>query len=428
MRTPAAGFDDFADLLPEPLLLVTRDGQVLAANIAATRFFGRSGADLVEQQLGTLFVDDAETVLALLKSFARSKQMLPGGLTAITASEHRVACRCEGALHTPSTPAAPAAVLLRVTRRDVGADQFVLLNQRIADLSFEVKQRRAAEQALQLMTERLHITLSSIGDAVIATDAKGLVTFLNPVAERLTGFASAEAIGQHLDSIFVIVNEQSRQPVESPVRKVLRLGQIVGLANHTVLLRRDGSEIPIDDSGAPIKDAGGHLVGVVLVFHDVSERHEYERQLVDKTRRLQQADLRKDEFLAMLAHELRNPLAPLKTGLHLLGLQHGAMPGVARMAAMMERQVVHMTRLVDDLLDVARLTRGTIELRRQAVSLSEVVERAVEMSGPTLEAHQVRLSVSALPRHVFVDGDETRLIQVFSNLLSNSAKFTPAGG
>lgn len=119
-------------------------------------------------------------------------------------------------------------------------------------------------------------TLRSIGDAVIATDEHGKVQFLNPVAERLTGYTEAEALGQHLDTVFHIISEQSRAVVESPVAKVLREGKIVGLANHTVLLPRQGPEIPIDDSGAPIRNEAGDIVGVVLVFRDVSfeKRHE----------------------------------------------------------------------------------------------------------------------------------------------------------
>lgn len=116
------------------------------------------------------------------------------------------------------------------------------------------------------------MTLRSIGDAVIATDAVGGVVFMNPVAQQLTGWSEGDARARSLDEVFRIVNEQTRAPVESPVMKVLRDGAVVGLANHTVLLARDGHESPIDDSGAPIRDADGMIMGVVLVFRDASER------------------------------------------------------------------------------------------------------------------------------------------------------------
>jgi PAS domain S-box-containing protein len=140
-------------------------------------------------------------------------------------------------------------------------------------LEREAAARLAAEQA----QSSLATTLRSIGDAVIATDASGAVTFMNPVAEALTGSPEAEARGRPLDEIFRIVNEQTRAPVESPVTKVLREGVVVGLANHTVLLgRREGQETPIDDSGAPIRDESGHVRGVVLVFRSVSEQKQEE--------------------------------------------------------------------------------------------------------------------------------------------------------
>lgn len=124
----------------------------------------------------------------------------------------------------------------------------------------------------------LQTILTSIGDAVIVTDTEGRVAFMNPVAEALTGWRLAQAVGQPLEAVFVIVNEATRQAVESPVAKVLREGVVVGLANHTVLLAKDGAEVPIDDSGAPIRDPDGRLIGVVLVFRDIRERKRAEAQ------------------------------------------------------------------------------------------------------------------------------------------------------
>ena len=132
--------------------------------------------------------------------------------------------------------------------------------------------RQRAEEALQKQSEWLRITLSSIGDAVISTDAEGRVTFLNGVAETLTGWSQAEAVGRPLPDVFQIVNEATRQPVENPALRALREGTIVGLANHTILIARDGTERPIDDSAAPMRDGAGAMVGAVLVFRDVTER------------------------------------------------------------------------------------------------------------------------------------------------------------
>jgi PAS domain S-box-containing protein len=124
--------------------------------------------------------------------------------------------------------------------------------------------------------ERLRVTLASIGDAVIVTDINGNIIFINAVAEALTGWTAADAAEKPLHEVFRIINQESRQPVESPFDKVIQTGAIVGLANHTFLLRRDGGEVPVDDSGAPIRDENGEIVGVILVFRDISERHRAE--------------------------------------------------------------------------------------------------------------------------------------------------------
>ena len=133
-------------------------------------------------------------------------------------------------------------------------------------------ERERAAEAIRVERERLRVTLASIGDAVISTDAEGRVTFLNGVAEALTGWPQAEAVGRPLPDVFRIVNEHTRQPVENPALRALREGVVVGLANHTVLIARDGTERPIDDSAAPMRDAAGDPVGAVLVFRDVTER------------------------------------------------------------------------------------------------------------------------------------------------------------
>jgi len=140
-------------------------------------------------------------------------------------------------------------------------------------------ERRRNESAIREQQEWLQITLSSIGDAVIATNERGHIRFLNPVAEALTGWTQADAQGRALSEIFKIINEKTRQPVENPLTKVLRDGQTVGLANHTLLITRDGREIPIDDSGAPIKDHEEEKVGAVLVFRDVTARQQAEDEL-----------------------------------------------------------------------------------------------------------------------------------------------------
>jgi PAS domain S-box-containing protein len=280
--------------------------------------------------------------------------------------------------------------------------------------------RQRAADVLHAERERFRTTLTSIGDAVVVTDAHGRITLLNPVAQALTGWGG-EALGQPLDTVFRIVNETTRETVENPVSKVIRLGAIVGLANHTVLIAKDGSELPIDDSGAPIRDIRGRIVGVVLVFRDITERRGSERALED-------ADRRKDEFLAMLAHELRNPLAPIRNAAHTLALLGTGDERVRWVSGLIERQVGLMTRLVDDLLDVSRITSGKITLQRATVPVGAVLAQAVEAARPPAESRGQRLEVDVPEDAGWVDGDPARLTQAVGNLLDNAIKYTDDGG
>jgi PAS domain S-box-containing protein len=288
--------------------------------------------------------------------------------------------------------------------------------------------RRRAEQELRDQREWLRVTLESIGDAVIATDTAGRVTFMNPAAERLTGWPGAEAAGRPLAEVFRIVSEEDLAPVENPVEKVLREGVSAGLANHTLLISRDEHRLPIDDCASPIQDGGGSTLGVVLIFHDVTERREMERELLLRAERLLEADRRKDEFLAMLSHELRNPLAPIRNALHLLATPGVAADQVERARKMMERQVKHMVRLVDDLLDVSRISRDRIQLRRETLDLGEVLDRVEQAARPVFEERGIGFEVQAPPQGLRISADPVRLEQVLANLLQNAAKFTPSGG
>lgn len=143
----------------------------------------------------------------------------------------------------------------------------------------DISEQKRAQQALHESQERWRVTLESIGDAVVATDASGVVTFANAVAAAIVGQSSEDMVGRPLAEVFKIVNEETRQPLENPVDRVIRDGQVVGLANHTVVLKPDGTEVPIDDSAAPIWDGKGQLIGVVLVFRDISERKQSETRL-----------------------------------------------------------------------------------------------------------------------------------------------------
>jgi PAS domain S-box-containing protein len=526
------------------------------------------------------------------------------------------------------------------------------------------------------------VTLASIGDGVITTDPEGQLTFLNSVAESLTGWTLHEALGQPLDTVFRIINEESRQPVESPTRRAVRDGVIVGLANHTLLIAKDGTERPIDDSAAPIRNDKGEVAGVVLVFRDITERrhaeqqvqdalayaeniiatlrepflvldqslcvqtanaaflktfhvskettegrflydlgnrqwniprlrtlleevlpqnrsfHDYavehdfpaigkkvmllnarrfesvdgrpdlillaieditehreaevavqtsevryrrlfetakdgilildaasgriidanpfmsdllgyshaeftgkelweiglfsdksaneaafrdlrqhgyvrydhlpletnhgtrvevefvsnvyrvdhrhvaqcnirdisarsrlERQTQEQAEELSDLHRRKDEFLAMLSHELRNPLAPMINAVHLLRLQEGSENLIQQQSrTILERQLGQLKHLVDDLLEVSRITTGRVRLRQERVVMGGVVEAAVETVRPLMEQRRHEVTVSLPPDPIWLLADPARLEQVLVNLLTNAAKYTDEGG
>jgi len=517
----------------------------------------------------------------------------------------------------------------------------------------------------RLESERLRTTLHSIGDGVIVTDADGLVSLLNPVAERLTGWSTAEATGTPLTDVFRIEHEDTRRPVDNPALRALREGTIVGLANHTVLVAKDGREHPIDDSAAPVRSPQGEISGSVLVFRDVSEsrqsqtalreseqdlreffdnatvalqlvdaagvirranqaqldmlgysvdeyvgrplaafvedpatvepmlerlrsgeilhndpvrlrckdgqvkhalasasgrRHDgrllesrwfvlditdrrradevrsllaavvdstedaviskaldgrilswnggaaamfgytaeevvgqsidilvpehlrpLEREFLERVSRaervmpvetlrvalngtvldvsltispirdldgriigassiardirgrkaleesLRESDRRKDEFLAVLAHELRNPLAPIRNGVAALRLALPDDRTIRSTGDIIERQVKQMARLLDDLLDVSRITHNKLDLQRESLTLRAVVEAAQETSRPVVEAAAQSLSITMPAAPIHLDADPVRLAQVFSNLISNASKYSHKG-
>lgn len=469
--------------------------------------------------------------------------------------------------------------------------------------------RQRAESALRQSEAQLQTTLRDIGDAVIVTDDDARVTFMNPVAEALTGWKSHEVQGHPLASVFVVENEVTREPVESPVAAALREGAVVSLADHIVLIAHGGAEIPIDDSAAPIRSDDGRITGVVLVFRDVTERrrvdqarqesahelviragqqaavaalgqralgnpdigtllddaaqtlcstlgaeicqvlemdadgtqvvlraavgcarglvgqpvgpvspdslagyalhapdpvliadlrtetrfHEAPLQeahgvvsgmtvviqgriqpygllgvytiaaraftrddvnfvqsianilaaAIERTRaEAERADLlrreraarteaeaanrAKDEFLAMLGHELRNPLAAITNASQALDEGARADEARRRLTAIVSRQTQHLSRMVDDLLDVSRASSGKITLSREAVDLRDIAERAVAAFREAGRIARHALEVSATSAVVY--GDPTRLEQVVWNLLDNALKYTPPGG
>jgi PAS domain S-box-containing protein len=249
----------------------------------------------------------------------------------------------------------------------------------------------------------------------------GRVILMNRAAGALTGWNSDNSTGRSWSEIVAIRREDGKQDLENPIERVLKENHVVHETMPLVLTTRIGHTIPIAYSAAPVHDPNGQNTGVVLVFRDESDRRRTELAL-------RNADRRKDEFLATLAHELRNPLAPISMGLELLELSADDHDAAEQVRSMMRRQVDHMVRLIDDLLDVSRITRGKLDLRKSQVDLKDIVRDAVEATRPLIEKANHRLSVQLPQQPLLLFADASRLTQVFTNLLNNAAKFTPREG
>ncbi len=283
----------------------------------------------------------------------------------------------------------------------------------------DITEQKLAEDALRDSEESLRITLNSIGDAVIATDRSGGVTSLNPVAEKLTGWTVDEAIGKPLEDIFNIVNAHSRHTVENPVRRVMREGEIVGLANHTVLISRNGEERQIADSGAPIRDASDKIVGVVLVFRDVTEEYQIQEQL----RQAQKMDSI-GQLAGGVAHDFNNMLGGILGAAELLEL---------RLGSQTDRCRKYIDMIINTANRAAELTQKLLAFSRKgkvksvAIDINEIVSQARDILAHTID-RRIKLSFDQGADALWVVGDPAQLQNAVLNLGINARDAMPGGG
>ena len=270
----------------------------------------------------------------------------------------------------------------------------------------EAARREAIEHEQRALAERAAL-LESITDAFYALDRECRFTYLNQRALDHFGETRQSLLGEVIWDVFPLTRATVFQ---QEYERALREQRSVSFETISLISNRW-----IEVRAYPTQQ------GLAVYFRDVSDRKLAEQQL-------REANQRKSEFLAILAHELRNPLAPLRNGLHLLKLRSDADPTVSHTVSMMDRQMTHLVRLVDDLLDVSRITSGKLELRPRKILLTEVLGHAVESARVLIESNRHELTVTYRAENLLVDGDPDRLTQVFSNLLLNAAKYTEAGG
>lgn len=293
----------------------------------------------------------------------------------------------------------------------------------------DITKRKQIEAALQQQREWLEVTLSSIGDAVIATDTTAGITFMNPVAEALTGWTAQAAVGQDINAVFRIVNDHTRQAVGNPVEYSLRNGVVVDLANHTILIAQDGKEIPIDTSCAPIRSSSGTLHGAVLIFRDISKRKIAEQEIRNALVKEKELVELKSRFVSMTSHEFRNPLTTIMGSAELLEHYSHKWSDEKKRSHIhrIQATVKQMTQLLNDLLLIGKAEAGKVEFNPAPLDLEQFCLNLVEeLQVGVISEHTITFVSQC--RCLEACMDEKLLRHIFSNLLSNAIKYSPAGG
>jgi two-component system CheB/CheR fusion protein len=291
----------------------------------------------------------------------------------------------------------------------------VRVGSRARQRQYEIRGRMEAQALLSAI-------VTSSDDAIVSTDLTGTITSWNGGAERLFGYTADEALGRPVTMLIPAERIDEKRFVLDDIPHGRRL------VNHdSIRLRKDGTRVPVALTLSPIVDARGRIVGASKIVRDITAQRRGEQALRASEEALKEADRRKNEFLATLAHELRNPLAPIRNSLGLMAYAESSPRQLAYVKQVLDRQVNHMVRLIDDLTEVSRITLGKIALQRECVELRSVVESAIETSQPILESGHHELTVDLGDDDLSVNGDRVRLAQVFANLLNNAAKYSEDG-
>jgi PAS domain S-box-containing protein len=286
-----------------------------------------------------------------------------------------------------------------------------------ARLEEELIERRRAEEG----SRRLAAIVESSEDAIISKDLNGRITSWNTAAQRIFGYEEHEVLGKSV----LLLMPPERHNEEPGILERIRRGDRIE-HYETVRRRKDGTLLDISLTVSPIRDGTGKIVGASKIARDISDRKRADETLKRQHEMLKEVDQRKNEFLAMLGHELRNPLAAIKNAAE--EFTDGDQDATKWAAGVVQRQTAQLSRLVDDLIDVARITRGRIELRRDNLDVGPIILRAVETARPLISERRHSLEVRIPEETLLVCADSARLEQLLVNLLTNAAKYTDPGG
>ena len=397
-------------------------GVIQIFNVGAERMLGYAAAEVMNK-ITPADISDPQEVIARAKALSveLATPITPGFEALVFKASRGIEDIYELTYIRKDGTRFPAVVSVTALRDD----QSTIIGYLLIGTDNTARKQVEAERMLldQAVRDQQFYTRSLIEsniDALMTTDPRGIITDVNKQMEALTGSTRDELIGAPFKDYFT-----DPERAEAAIKLVLGEGKVT---DYELTARaRDGKKTVVSYNAITFHDRERKLRGVFAAARDVTERKRYEQSL-------QEADRRKNEFLAILAHELRNPLAPMRNALQIMRLtasREAPRPedeAIKTASAMMERQVSQMVRLVDDLLDVSRISRGTIELRRARTELSSAIHHAVEAALPQYKGMDHTLIVTLTPEPMYLNADATRLAQVLGNLLSNACKYTPKGG
>ena len=397
-------------------------GVIQIFNVGAERMLGYSAAEVMNK-ITPADISDPQEVIARAKALSveLGTSITPGFAALVFKASRGIEDIYELTYIRKDGTRFPAVVSVTALRDD----QSSIIGYLLIGTDNTARKQIEAERMLldQAVRDQQFYTRSLIEsniDALMTTDPRGIITDVNKQTEALTGSTRDELIGAPFKDYFT-----DPERAEAAIKLVLSEGKVT---DYELTARaRDGKETVVSYNATTFHDRDRKLRGVFAAARDVTERKRYEQSL-------QEADRRKNEFLAMLAHELRNPLAPMRNALQIMRLTaNSEVPrpedeAIKSASAMMDRQVSQMVRLVDDLLDVSRISRGKIELRKALIELASAIHHAVEAALPQYKSMGHTLTVTLSREPIYINADPTRLAQVLGNLLSNACKYTHKGG
>jgi two-component system CheB/CheR fusion protein len=379
----------------DAIISKTLDGTIISWNAGAERLFGYTAAEAIDKPI-TLIIppERLEEEPAIIERLVRGERIEHFETVRVAKSGQRL----------------DISLTISPVRDNTGR---IIAASKVAR---DITDRKRAQQALQESEGRFRFLAETIPSIVWTAAPDGTTTYVNRRWLEYCGLTQE----QNEDGLpELVLHPDDYERCNNEWREALRAGKEFEIEVRN--RRYDGVYRWFMTRAVPVRDRFGQIVswfGVTTDIHDQKEMQEH----------LQEMDRRKDEFLATLAHELRNPLAPIRNSLQFLRLSHGDQEASEQAAEIIDRQVNHLVRLVDDLLEVSRITRGKIELRKEPVDISSVVSSAIETSRPLIEAARHRLDVSLPSQPLMLEADAVRVSQVISNLLNNAAKYTEPGG